>query len=192
MKNVYILVKILIPSLIKTSIPKRYFCFQVHMGTHMWSNGASRRGRRMSLDLPPIPMTPKDSEFLQRRPDLFYPYLPAPFLNGMQQKVFLILLILIDNINPVIAHFLPTRPRFYELIPSSVPVLSYFSTRIKYMPSNVSIRWNRLVSAWRISIFEYRLVDYEESFDCTHQCCQRLKCFPIPKIVSNRGCDSTH
>lgn len=53
----------------------------------MWSNGASRRGRRMSLDLPPIPMTPKDSEFLQRRPDLFYPYLPAPFLNGMQQKV---------------------------------------------------------------------------------------------------------
>ena len=62
-------------------------CFQVHMGTHMWSNGASRRGRRMSLDLPPIPMTPKDSEFLQRRPDLFYPYLPAPFLNGMQQKV---------------------------------------------------------------------------------------------------------
>nr|CAD7570820.1 unnamed protein product [Timema californicum] len=59
---------------------------KVHMGTHMWSNGASRRGRRMSLDLPPIPMTPKDSEFLQRRPDLFYPYLPAPFLNGMQQK----------------------------------------------------------------------------------------------------------
>ncbi|KAF5293108.1 hypothetical protein FQA39_LY13718 [Lamprigera yunnana] len=62
---------------------------KVHMGTHMWSNGASRRGRRMSLDLPPIPMTPKDSEFLQRRPDLFYPYLPAPFLNGMQQKLIL-------------------------------------------------------------------------------------------------------
>ncbi|KAF4517842.1 hypothetical protein B566_EDAN008784 [Ephemera danica] len=60
---------------------------KVHMGTHMWNNGASRRGRRMSLDLPPIPMTPKDSEFLQRRPDLFYPYLPAPFLNGMQQKL---------------------------------------------------------------------------------------------------------
>ncbi|KAL0274078.1 UNVERIFIED_CONTAM: hypothetical protein PYX00_006593 [Menopon gallinae] len=60
---------------------------KVHMGTHMWSNGASRRGRRMSLDLPPIPMNPKDSEFLQRRPDLFYPYLPTPFLNGVQQKV---------------------------------------------------------------------------------------------------------
>lgn len=62
---------------------------QVHLGTHMWSNGASRRGRRMSLDLPPLPITPKDSEFLQRRPDLFYPYLPAPFLNGVQQKVSL-------------------------------------------------------------------------------------------------------
>ncbi|XP_065353341.1 sal-like protein 1 isoform X3 [Cloeon dipterum] len=62
-------------------------CLQVHMGTHMWNNGASRRGRRMSLDLPPIPMTPKDSEFLQRRPDLFYPYLTTPFINGMQQKL---------------------------------------------------------------------------------------------------------
>ncbi|KAK0179455.1 hypothetical protein PV327_005206 [Microctonus hyperodae] len=60
---------------------------KVHMGTHMWTNGASRRGRRMSLDLPPLPITSKDSEFLQRRPDLFYPYLPAPFLNGVQQKV---------------------------------------------------------------------------------------------------------
>ena len=59
------------------------------MGTHMWSGsgsvpGASRRGRRMSLELPPhvppIPMTAKDSEFLQRRrPELFFPYLPTPF-----------------------------------------------------------------------------------------------------------------
>ncbi|KAI8427920.1 hypothetical protein MSG28_002256 [Choristoneura fumiferana] len=56
----------------------------VHMGTHMWSGGASRRGRRMSLELPPRPLhEPHD---LLRRPDLFYPYLPAPFLNGMQQK----------------------------------------------------------------------------------------------------------
>ncbi|KAJ8679801.1 hypothetical protein QAD02_015588 [Eretmocerus hayati] len=60
---------------------------KVHMGTHMWTNGASRRGRRMSLDIPSLPITPKDSEFLQRRPDLFYPYLPAPFLNGMPQKL---------------------------------------------------------------------------------------------------------
>jgi len=37
----------------------------------------------MSLELPrpPIPLTAKDSEFLQRRPDLFYPYLQTPF-NG--------------------------------------------------------------------------------------------------------------
>uniref|UniRef100_A0A8D8VQ62 Homeotic protein spalt-major n=1 Tax=Cacopsylla melanoneura TaxID=428564 RepID=A0A8D8VQ62_9HEMI len=64
---------------------------KVHMGTHMWTNGASRRGRRMSLDLPPHltpSITPKEpSEYLHRRPDLFYPYLPAPFLNGMQQKL---------------------------------------------------------------------------------------------------------
>ncbi|XP_026680961.1 sal-like protein 1 [Diaphorina citri] len=64
---------------------------KVHMGTHMWTNGASRRGRRMSLDLPPHltpSITPKEpSEFLNRRPVLFYPYLPAPFLNGMQQKL---------------------------------------------------------------------------------------------------------
>ena len=54
------------------------------MGTHMWTSAqVSRRGRRMSLELPrpPIPLTAKDSEFLQRRPDLFYPYLQAPF-NG--------------------------------------------------------------------------------------------------------------
>lgn len=54
------------------------------MGTHMWnSHQISRRGRRMSLDLPhpPIPLTAKDSEFLQRRPDLFYPYLQQTPLN---------------------------------------------------------------------------------------------------------------
>ena len=49
----------------------------------MWSSTqSSRRGRRMSLELPahpPIPMTAKDSEFLQRRPDLFLPYLPTQF-----------------------------------------------------------------------------------------------------------------
>ena len=63
------------------------------MGTHMWSSAqVSRRGRRMSLELPPgshpgrglggplgvggpIPLNAKDSEFLRGRPDLFYPYL---------------------------------------------------------------------------------------------------------------------
>ncbi|XP_011302278.1 homeotic protein spalt-major isoform X2 [Fopius arisanus] len=74
---------------------------KVHMGTHMWTNGASRRGRRMSLDLPPLPITPKDSEFLQRRPDLFYPYLPGPFLNGVQQKLNEISVIQSNNGLPV-------------------------------------------------------------------------------------------
>ncbi|ENN76206.1 hypothetical protein YQE_07173, partial [Dendroctonus ponderosae] len=77
------------PTETELPLPKRSTLkhLQVHMGTHMWNNGASRRGRRMSLDLPPIPMTPKDTEFLQRRPDIFYPYLPGPFLNGMQQQL---------------------------------------------------------------------------------------------------------
>lgn len=85
--------------------PNAYGSFdpQVHMGTHMWTNGASRRGRRMSLDLPPLPITPKDSEFLQRRPDLFYPYLPAPFLNGVQQKVS-DRVFLVESFFPIIDH----------------------------------------------------------------------------------------
>ncbi|XP_055370916.1 sal-like protein 1 [Condylostylus longicornis] len=65
---------------------------KVHMGTHMWTNGSSRRGRRMSLELPSIqrppsmPLGAHDPEFLQRRAEIFYPYLP-PFLNGaLQQK----------------------------------------------------------------------------------------------------------
>ncbi|RWS28427.1 sal-like protein 1 [Leptotrombidium deliense] len=31
---------------------------KVHMGTHMWNNGLSRRGRRMSIDLPNLHITP--------------------------------------------------------------------------------------------------------------------------------------
>lgn len=57
------------------------------MGTHMWSNGASRRGRRMSLELPvarSLTMSAQESEFFQRRQDLYYPYLPLPFLNGLR------------------------------------------------------------------------------------------------------------
>ncbi|CAB4068068.1 SALL [Lepeophtheirus salmonis] len=34
---------------------------------------------RLDLPRPPIPMTAKDSEFLQRRPELFYPYLQTSF-----------------------------------------------------------------------------------------------------------------
>ena len=55
------------------------------MGTHMWSTSQpSRRGRRMSLELPhpPIPLTAKDSEFLQRRPELFFPYIQTPFSSA--------------------------------------------------------------------------------------------------------------
>lgn len=54
------------------------------MGTHMWTNGASRRGRRMSLELPlsrPLSFNPHDTDFLQRRPEIFYPFLPTPFLS---------------------------------------------------------------------------------------------------------------
>ncbi|CAG2101472.1 unnamed protein product [Medioppia subpectinata] len=34
---------------------------KVHMGTHMWSNGSSRRGRRMSIDLPNLHISPPKS-----------------------------------------------------------------------------------------------------------------------------------
>ncbi|XP_067626240.1 homeotic protein spalt-major [Eurosta solidaginis] len=60
---------------------------KVHMGTHMWTNPTSRRGRRMSLELPlhrPGSM-PAEPDFMQRRPELFFPYLP-PFFNGLQPK----------------------------------------------------------------------------------------------------------
>lgn len=70
----------------------RFDDVQVHMGTHMWTNGTSRRGRRMSLELPPLQIanTVKETDFLQRRPEIYYhPFLqPGPFLNGIhQQKV---------------------------------------------------------------------------------------------------------
>ncbi|XP_020803819.1 LOW QUALITY PROTEIN: sal-like protein 3, partial [Drosophila serrata] len=66
---------------------------KVHMGTHMWTNPTSRRGRRMSLELPcvlvPIgtghPGSSAEQEFMQRRPELFFPYLP-PFFNGLPPK----------------------------------------------------------------------------------------------------------
>ncbi|KAH8306751.1 hypothetical protein KR044_012574, partial [Drosophila immigrans] len=71
---------------------------KVHMGTHMWTNPTSRRGRRMSLELPMRPgpgpgpgpagahgASAAEQEFMQRRPELFFPYLP-PFFNGMPPK----------------------------------------------------------------------------------------------------------
>lgn len=59
------------------------------MGTHMWTNPTSRRGRRMSLELPmhrPGGLPTDAPEFMQRRPEMFFPYLP-PFFNGMPPKV---------------------------------------------------------------------------------------------------------
>lgn len=41
----------------------------------MWNNGPARRGRRMSLELPP------NFPFLQRRLDLFHPFLTT-FTNN--------------------------------------------------------------------------------------------------------------
>uniref|UniRef100_A0A1I8PGU9 C2H2-type domain-containing protein n=1 Tax=Stomoxys calcitrans TaxID=35570 RepID=A0A1I8PGU9_STOCA len=61
---------------------------KVHMGTHMWTNPTSRRGRRMSLELPmhrPGGNMANENEFLPRRPDIFFPYLP-PFFNGLPPK----------------------------------------------------------------------------------------------------------
>ncbi|XP_073825522.1 spalt-related isoform X2 [Musca autumnalis] len=62
---------------------------KVHMGTHMWTNPTSRRGRRMSLELPMHRpgggSMPSDSEIFPRRPDIFFPYLP-PFFNGLPPK----------------------------------------------------------------------------------------------------------
>ena len=72
------------------------------MGTHMWNSNPSRRGRRMSIDLPNLHISPpnvpstgsnqSDSTPNQSSPnaDLFFPYLPSHlpgFLNG---KVYLI------------------------------------------------------------------------------------------------------
>lgn len=59
------------------------------MGIHTWS-GASRRGRRMSLELPfngSMPLMLQSSEFLQRHSDFFHPYPPAHLLGRMQQSM---------------------------------------------------------------------------------------------------------
>lgn len=58
---------------------------KVHMGTHMWNNGSSRRGRRMSIELPSLISGPK-ADFVPPPPpphELFYPYLGPAYLNGM-------------------------------------------------------------------------------------------------------------
>lgn len=55
------------------------------MGIHTWS-GASRRGRRMSLELPfngSMPLMLQNPDFLQRHSDFFHPYPPAHLLGRM-------------------------------------------------------------------------------------------------------------
>ena len=66
-------------------------------GTHMFSNGSSRRGRRMSIDLPSLHLTPpKGSDpFLSN--SLYHQMLPLAYLNGKTSSNFRILLIKPDN-----------------------------------------------------------------------------------------------
>lgn len=59
------------------------------MGIHTWS-GASRRGRRMSLELPfngSMPLMLQNPDFLQRHSDFFHPYPPSHILGRMQQSM---------------------------------------------------------------------------------------------------------
>lgn len=59
------------------------------MGIHTWS-GASRRGRRMSLELPfngSMPLMLQNPDFLQRHSDFFHPYPPTHLLGRMQQSM---------------------------------------------------------------------------------------------------------
>ncbi|GFY73182.1 sal-like protein 1 [Trichonephila inaurata madagascariensis] len=60
---------------------------KVHMNTHMaQNNGNSRRGRRMSLEFqppPPLPAHGKQEYPHHARPDLYFPYLPPGYINGI-------------------------------------------------------------------------------------------------------------
>ncbi|GIY23604.1 homeotic protein spalt-major [Caerostris extrusa] len=59
---------------------------KVHMNTHMaQNNGNSRRGRRMSLEFqpPPLPAHIKQEYPHHARPDLYFPYLPPGYINGL-------------------------------------------------------------------------------------------------------------
>ncbi|XP_015918432.2 sal-like protein 1 isoform X2 [Parasteatoda tepidariorum] len=59
---------------------------KVHMNTHMaQNNGNSRRGRRMSLEFqpPPLPAHGKPDFPPHARPELYFPYFPPGYINGM-------------------------------------------------------------------------------------------------------------
>ena len=80
---------------------------KVHMGTHMWNNSPSRRGRRMSVDIPGM-INPKDAEFFanlaQRGSSDLYPFQYPPFSNGMTPKMNEISVItsLNNGLNPML------------------------------------------------------------------------------------------
>lgn len=67
-------------------LTSRNFCldFQVHMGTHMWTNASARRGRRMSFEIPPN-FPPPPNHFMHTRPEMFHPYMNSAAM--FQQKV---------------------------------------------------------------------------------------------------------
>ncbi|KFM65865.1 Homeotic protein spalt-major, partial [Stegodyphus mimosarum] len=59
---------------------------KVHMNTHIAENrGTSRRGRRMSLEFQPPPLTAHGKPDFPHhaRPDLYFPYLPPGYMNGI-------------------------------------------------------------------------------------------------------------
>ncbi|XP_070575023.1 sal-like protein 3 isoform X5 [Ptychodera flava] len=79
---------------------------KVHMGTHMWNGGATRRGRRMTIE-PPMILSPKEgeifrSDFLGRRPmdGTFFQY--PTLTNGIPMKPNEISVI--QNHSPMLAH----------------------------------------------------------------------------------------
>lgn len=61
------------------SICKRAFTtkgnLKVHMGTHIYSNGSSRRGRRMSIDLPNLPIASSGRPGENFSSATYFPYL---------------------------------------------------------------------------------------------------------------------
>lgn len=65
--------------------------YQVHMGTHMWTNASARRGRRVSFELPPN-FPPPPNHFMHVRPELFHPYMnsAAMFQQKVSQSPFII------------------------------------------------------------------------------------------------------
>ena len=55
---------------------------KVHMGTHMWNNGSSRRGRRMSIDLPNLHISPSKPGEFPHRPEMFFQFMNQAYMNG--------------------------------------------------------------------------------------------------------------